>query len=91
MHGYAVSARIEKAPVRARHTLVPPIAATPAVDTADGAERLARVSTSETPGPGPFEQFLSYLRPQWEQRTFCLFDPQSWRCSSRSPVDRACG
>jgi hypothetical protein len=79
MHGYAVSARIEKARVHARHGLVPPMGATPAVDAAGDDERLSGVRASDTPGPGPFEQLLADLRTQWEQTTFYLFDRQSWR------------
>lgn len=77
MHGYAASARIDEVRVRARDALAAPLGPMPAVDA--DTERLAPSPVSETPDPGPFEQLLADLRTQWEQTTFYLFDPESWR------------
>jgi hypothetical protein len=78
MGGYAVTARIARAPVRAAGGLAPPAGATaPRIVTENRAP--AMVAVEEADARGRLEEWLGDLRTRWEQTTFYLFDAEGWR------------
>ena len=70
MRGYAASARLERVPVRTRVGRSDPTG-------------LADVGMHVDRDPRPlgerFRERIDELRETWDQTTFYLFDPESWR------------
>ncbi|HLA16688.1 MAG TPA: hypothetical protein VJZ72_07280 [Candidatus Limnocylindrales bacterium] len=69
MNGYAASARIDRAPVRAR------LGSGSAAMALSPADRW----TDERLTPATLSERIEDWRILWEQTTFFLFDPESWR------------